>query len=71
MESKSFWTSKTLWFNLISLIITVAISVLDQQLITDPKVISIITLVITVGNTILRIFFTTQPITKPGEKPNG
>lgn len=59
---KDWWTSYTLWFNIASLIVVVAGVFTDPALATDPRVVSAATAVVTVGNALLRILKTSQPI---------
>lgn len=59
---KKWYQSKTLWFNVLTFVVGLATALLDQKLFTNPVVVSIFTLVISVGNLALRIFFTGMPI---------
>jgi hypothetical protein len=66
MQSKSFWESKTFWFNLIFLIITVAGPVLNffgwADFEPDAVWVTIAGVLVTVANLILRLLFTKQAI---------
>lgn len=61
MNQKQFWQSKTVWWNLITLVLAV---------LALPEFISIIPISWTpvigmlngIGNLILRVYFTTQPV---------
>ena len=61
--SKAWYTSKTLWFNIISLIVAIIGQLLDSKLLVNANVVTIFGTVITVGNIILRALSTSQPIT--------
>jgi len=61
MTAKPFWQSRTVWFNAISLIVAVAGVLVDPVFALDPRVVTGATLIMTIGNTILRTM-TNQPI---------
>ena len=61
MEPKKWWTSKTLWFNAITGLLTVAGALQSSALAADPKVQAGCVLFITLGNAILR-FMTDKPV---------
>ncbi len=64
MESKPFWTSKTLWVNFIAFIATVT-GAFGLDLGLDPEMqASIVTGVMAVVNIVLR-FVTTTPVIEP------
>lgn len=67
MEGKKWWASKTIIFNVITAIISVAGAVASPEVAADPKIQSVALLVITVGNTVLRLI-TSEPITKGESK---
>ena len=60
MENKSWFHSKTIWFNIVSGIVTVAASFQSESGMS-PQTASILASVVTVGNVILR-FITEKPI---------
>lgn len=55
---KSIWASKTIWFNIIMTLVTVATAL--QGLF--PEWAPILGTILVIGNVILRIWFTEQPI---------
>lgn len=57
---KSWLQSKTIWFNLITIIVTV-LGQITNVITLDKKALEIIGLIVLVGNTILR-FLTTEAI---------
>lgn len=61
MNAKPWYASRTLWFNIVSLVVAVAGVLLDPQLALSPAVMTTLTVVITVGNMVLRAL-TNQPI---------
>ena len=62
VENKPLLKSKTLWFNLLTLIVATAVFLLDQQLIIDnPQIAYWLGIFITIGNTVLRLV-TSQPV---------
>jgi hypothetical protein len=66
MNSKMWYTSKTLWFNIISVVVVAAMT-LDPKLL-GPYEMQVVGEIIAVGNVILRLL-TSQPLTltSPGE----
>jgi len=66
MNTLPFYKSKTVGFNVLMTLIGVA-AVLQG---TFPKYGEVLGLVTTVGNLILRIWFTSQPITEPTTPPS-
>jgi hypothetical protein len=63
MKSKNWWLSKTVWFNVITLIIGVVGAVVGVVR-SEVWIISL-TAINALGNGILRIWFTDTPIAKP------
>lgn len=61
MNAKPFWRSRTVWFNVVTLVVTGASVLLDPALVQDSRVVTGATVVITVGNVALRML-TNQPI---------
>lgn len=67
--------SKTIWFNVIMLILFIG-SIIDSTTLnlfgfdneTTVKITAIIGLLTTIGNYILRVFFTSQPITTQNDR---
>lgn len=55
---KKWFESKTFWFNDVTHIVVIASAILDQKLLTDPTAVIGFSLVITIGNAILRVVFT-------------
>ena len=60
MAEKSWYKSKTIWFNAVTTLLMFA-SLSEVEMIISPKWIAIIN---GVGNIILRVWFTSQPVTK-------
>ena len=62
VKSKGFWDSKTFWFNVIALLVTVAVPVLNHFGWADfepgSEWVTIGGILVTVANLILRLFFT-------------
>ena len=63
METKKWYQSKTVWFNIISGVVAVSTTLANSTFAQDPKVQAIAAAIITLGNLALR-FTTDQPITK-------
>lgn len=61
MQAKPWYTSRTLWFNVISLIVAGAGLLLDPALALDARTVGLATGVMTIGNMALRML-TNQPI---------
>lgn len=59
---KQWWKSKTVWFNLITLVLGVVGALLN--LIETKAWVLVFTAVMALGNGILRIYFTDTPIAK-------
>jgi len=59
--SKPWWRSRTIWFNIATLAVAGAGVLLDPSLALDRNVVTIATIVVTVGNAALRLT-TNQPI---------
>jgi hypothetical protein len=57
---KSVFASKTVWFNVLTVLIAVIGTIIDSNFLS-PNILKILGLVSAVGNVILR-FLTTQPI---------
>ncbi len=57
---KSWFQSKTVWFNIIVTVIALATELSNAQL--PVSLLHVYATVITLGNIILRVFFTSQPI---------
>lgn len=55
MEGKEWYKSKTIWFNAITGLITIATALQSSALAADPKVQAGVALFITIGNAILRL----------------
>lgn len=62
VEKKSFWQSKTLWINVITLVITVLGMAADWTFVT-PQAAQIIVFALAAANVILRLL-TSAPITE-------
>jgi len=62
MEKKSWWKSKVIWFNIITTILALATELSNATGLTTENLLKIYAGVITLGNIILRVFFTSQPI---------
>lgn len=65
-DGKKWWQSKTVWFNALTSVVTVAGALANSPLAADPKVQAGVVLFITIGNAVLR-FLTNQPIQTPGK----
>lgn len=66
--SKKWWQSKTLWFNIIGLVLALAGEL--SKAFPSGQVAQISAFVLTIGNIILRLI-TTQPITGAATPPSG
>lgn len=64
---KPFWKSKTVWFNVITTILALATELTNATGLSTESMLKIYAAVISVGNIILRVFFTEQPIGTPDE----
>lgn len=62
-EGKKWYKSKTVWFNIITSVLTVVASLQNSPLVSDPQIQAGVILFITIGNAVLR-FITDEPITK-------
>jgi hypothetical protein len=60
---KNWWQSKTLWFNFLTAVVGV-VGDLTNQIKFDAKTGAIFSIILVVGNSLLR-FLTTQPIGTP------
>lgn len=63
MDSKPIYYSKTFWFNIISVIVTVAAAFGFNQFQPDAQMGEYATVIVAIINIILR-FYTAQPISK-------
>lgn len=62
VKVKAWWTSKTLWFNVITLALQLVNVLTTSTIFADKvQVLEVLTLIQTVGNILLR-FTTTQPL---------
>jgi hypothetical protein len=61
MPAKPWYTSRTVWFNVISLMVAAAGLLLDPSLALDQRVVAVATGVVTIGNMALRML-TSRPI---------
>lgn len=61
---KAWYLSKTLWFNIITLLLGVLGAIVG--LLTTPTAVIVVTGFIGLGNAVLRIWFTDSAIQKPG-----
>jgi membrane protein YdbS with pleckstrin-like domain len=68
MQAKSWWESKTLWFNIVFLIVSVAVPVLNHfgwaDFKPDATWVTIGGVLVTVVNLILRLVFTSAKLTR-------
>jgi len=62
MTPKPWYESITLWFNIVSAIVVIAGIFADPSLGFDPRIVAGATAVITVGNALIRVLRTGQPI---------
>ena len=65
---KKFWESKTFWFNLITLLVTIAIPILNHfgwaEFTPSPEWTTIAGVLVTVVNLVLRLWFTSKKLTR-------
>ena len=61
MDSKKWFESCTIWFNLATLLVMIAGVLTDPALINDPAVLKYAAIVVAVGNVVLR-FLTSMAI---------
>ena len=59
-EGKSIFASKTVWFNVITTVVGVIMAL--QSMPTFEMYAPLMGMILTVGNVILRVWFTSQPI---------
>jgi len=59
---KPWYQSKTLWFNVVSLAVVIAGVLADPAIVSDARVVAAAAAFVTIGNAVLRIFLTSQPI---------
>lgn len=64
MEPKAWYASKTVWFNLLALLVSVALAFGFGEFKADPAVEQAAFVIVTVVNLVLR-FMTTRPIGTP------
>lgn len=67
METKPWYKSKVIWFNVITTIIALATELSNATDITTESMLKIYAAVMTVGNIILRVFLTEKPISNETE----
>jgi hypothetical protein len=60
--AKPWYESWVLWFNVLTLVVTVAGVFTDPALASDPRIVTVAIAVVTAGNAALRILRTAQPI---------
>lgn len=69
MKAKPWWRSRTVWFNVATLAVTIAGVVADPALALDSRIVAGAAGVMTVGNVALRLL-TNQPIAgTPADAP--
>lgn len=61
--TKQWWKSKTLWFNILALIVAVAAGLGFSEFQAEPWVGGVATAVVTVINLVLRLWFTDTKLT--------
>lgn len=68
-RAKSIFNSSTLYFNVISLVLTVLGMTEFQKLLTPTQVATLSGTIIPIGNMVIRMFFTNRPVAfiAPGE----
>ncbi len=64
--AKPWYRSRTLAFNVVVLVLTLATAIVDSGALFDPRIVSGALVVVTVGNMALRLI-TQQPITIAGK----
>ena len=63
VEVKAWYTSKTLWFNLVSFVLSIIVLAQSSPLFMDkPEVLGVLATINVIGNTILR-FISNDPLT--------
>lgn len=67
MNRKPFWSSTTVWLNVLVALLEIA-NVLEP-VVTDPKVHGYILTGVAVVNVLIRVFKTSAPILAPDPKP--
>ena len=73
MTPKPWYESLTLWFNVAAMAVAIAGIFVDPSIGADPRVVAIATAVVTVGNAVIRVLRTSQPIqgTPAAAAPHG
>ena len=64
---KKWYQSKTVWFNVITTVLALATELSNATGLSTESMLKIYAAVISVGNIILRVFFTEKPIDTTGE----
>jgi hypothetical protein len=59
---KDWYKSKTLWFNALTCLLLIVTEIVHSGMLANQQVIAAFGLVITIGNIILRVFFTSEGI---------
>jgi protein-S-isoprenylcysteine O-methyltransferase Ste14 len=62
--NKEWWKSKTLWVNIIALVVALATWLGSGEIEVQPWVVAVAGAVITIANMVLRIWFTDTKLTK-------
>lgn len=69
MKAKPWYTSRTVWFNAVTLTVAGATVLLDPVLVQDSRVVAGATAVITVGNVALRLLTSVPIAGTPADVP--
>lgn len=67
--TKVWWASKTLWFNVVALVVGVAGYFVDTPIRGHGELTPVFAAIVACGNMGLRIFSTTQPLTTRRRPP--
>lgn len=54
-QAKKWYTSRTLWFNALSLVVIIASTLADPALVTNPQIVAGAGAVVTIANACLRL----------------
>ena len=61
-DSKTWWQSRTIWFNLVSALVVCGTVLADPSVATDPRLVALGSSLLSAANIVLRIM-TTIPVT--------
>lgn len=69
MNAKPWYTSRTVWFNVVTLVVAGATVLLDPALVQDSRIVAGATAVVTVGNVALRLLTNVPIAGTPADVP--